>query len=257
MIVEDNPEDAELAVRELVKFGYTVRHRRVETAAAMREALTSAMWDAVLADYALPSFSGPAALAELQASGRDLPFIVVSGTIGEDVAVAMLKAGAHDDLLKGWLARLGPALERELREVQGRARRRAADDALRASEERFRTLVSSLEDVVFTLDRNLRYDGVYGGSRDRGWDAERMLGRTSAEVFGDQAAGPHGEANLRALRGERVVYECAIPVGDRAERYQVVLTPRRSGIGETLGLVGVARELPGREGPPDAGRFPD
>lgn len=250
LIVEDNPRDAELVVRELTAAGYAVVHTRVETGEAMREALRTGPFDLVIADYALPMFSGPSALVTLQNTGRDLPFIVVSGTIGEDVAVEMLKAGAHDYLLKGKLARLGAAVERELRDVASRDERRAMEDALRASEERFRTLVTSLYDVVFTLDKNLRYDGVFGGTAGRGWSADRMIGRTAAQVWGDAGSRPHAEANLRALRGERVIYECVVHAAGEELRYQVALVPRLSGIGETLGLVGVARDLSQGHGEP-------
>lgn len=243
LIVEDNPRDADLLVRELTHAGYAVKHARVETRDAMADALRTGQWDLVIADYSLPAFSGPAALSELQATGRDLPFIMVSGTIGEDVAVGMLKAGAHDYLLKGKLARLGAAVDRELREVEARQQRRATEDALRASEERFRTLVESLDEVVFTLDKNLRYDGVYGGTRGSGWSADRMVGRTATEVWGDEEARPHAEAHLRALRGETVVYRCRVVSGLHTAWYEVSLVARRSGIGETLGLVGVARDV--------------
>lgn len=96
----------------------TIRRMRVEEAEAMQAALEQQEWDVVLSDYSMPHFSAPAALALLQRSGIDLPFIIVSGTIGEAVAVAAMKAGAHDYLIKGQLARLIPAVEREMREAR-------------------------------------------------------------------------------------------------------------------------------------------
>ncbi|PYQ96546.1 MAG: hybrid sensor histidine kinase/response regulator, partial [Acidobacteria bacterium] len=120
LIVEDSARDAELLVREIERSGYAVTYERVETAQAMEAALIRSDWDVVLSDYDLPRFSGPAAFALLRASGLDLPFIIISGTIGEEIAVSSLKAGAHDFLVKGHLARLIPAIERERREVEGR-----------------------------------------------------------------------------------------------------------------------------------------
>src|SRR5262249_23109260 len=108
LIIEDSDEDAELLLMELAGAGYDVRYERVETAPAMTAALARETWDLVLSDYTLPTFSAPEALQILQASDRDLPFIIVSGTIGEDTAVAALKSGADDFLVKGRLARLGP-----------------------------------------------------------------------------------------------------------------------------------------------------
>jgi two-component system cell cycle sensor histidine kinase/response regulator CckA len=148
LIVEDSLLDAELLVRALERGDYAVTHQRVETAHAMQAALNASPWDVVLSDYELPSFSGPAALAVLQQSGLDLPFIMISGTIGEEIAVGALKAGAHDFLVKGRLARLVPAIERELREVDERRERLRAEQALRRSEAQYRSLV---EGAVFGI----------------------------------------------------------------------------------------------------------
>ena len=137
LIVEDSPNDAELLVCNLEQAGYSVVYERVQTADAMSAALERRPWDVVLSDYSMPSFSATAALAVLQQSGRDLPFIIISGTIGEDAAVTALKAGAHDFLVKGRLARLVPAIERERRDVADRHRRRHAEEALRASEAQY------------------------------------------------------------------------------------------------------------------------
>jgi signal transduction histidine kinase len=126
LLVEDSEDDAVLLARELRRGDYAPALRRVETAAAMRAALADP-WDLVISDYALPQFSGLDALSLLRASGLDIPFIVVSGAIGEEVAVAAMKAGAHDYLMKDNLARLVPAIQRELREAGERRRRRLAE----------------------------------------------------------------------------------------------------------------------------------
>ncbi len=106
LLVEDSETDAVLLVRSLSKSGYEILHERVDTAAAMQTALEKQAWDAVISDYSMPQFSAEAALALLHKTGLDIPFIVVSGTMGEDTAVAMLKAGAHDYLMKDRLNRL-------------------------------------------------------------------------------------------------------------------------------------------------------
>src|SRR5216684_3299481 len=121
--VEDCAADAELLLDELSRGGYAVTATRVETADTMRDALRSQAWDVVVSDYSMPTFSAPAALALLREMGSDVPFIIVSGTIGEDTAVTALKAGACDFLVKGRLARFLPALERELRDVERRRER--------------------------------------------------------------------------------------------------------------------------------------
>ncbi len=124
LLVEDQEDDAALVLLELARCGYQVMHSRVDTRAQMAAALTSDTWDLVLSDYSMPSFSALEALAVLRGSGLDLPFIIVSGTIGEETAVESLRAGAHDFLVKDRLARLGTAVERELRAARDRAAQR-------------------------------------------------------------------------------------------------------------------------------------
>lgn len=152
LIVEDSVDDTDLLVRELRRSGYDPLYERVEDAPAMKAALTQQTWDIVLSDYTLPRFSAPAALSLLQKSGIDLPFIIISGTVGEDTAVAALKAGANDFLVKGQLTRLAPAIERELKDAQVRQERRAAERALHDQEHYFQVLIENVSDVIITLD---------------------------------------------------------------------------------------------------------
>jgi two-component system cell cycle sensor histidine kinase/response regulator CckA len=119
-MVEDSEPDAELLLAELARIGYDVTFERVQTAEAMTAALDRGPWDLVLSDYSLPAFSAPAALALLHEAACDVPFLIISGTIGEETAVAALKAGAHDFVIKGRLARLAPAIDRALRDVATR-----------------------------------------------------------------------------------------------------------------------------------------
>jgi len=152
LIVEDSEDDVLLLLRELQRGGFDVEFERVETAVAMQAALTQKTWDLILSDYTLPEFNAPQALEVMKASGLDLPFIISSGTIGEETAVAALKAGANDFLVKGKFARLGPAIERELREAETRRQRRQAEAALAESEQKYRTLVESAEDTILLTD---------------------------------------------------------------------------------------------------------
>ncbi len=150
LIVEDSEDDLLLLLRELRHGGYTPDYVRVETATEMQAALDRQAWDIVIADYTLPRFSAPEALQLLQ-KHQDIPFIIVSGTIGEEAAVAAMRAGAHDYLLKNNLTRLVPAVERELRETKERQQRLWAEQALRESEERFRQLAENITESVFWM----------------------------------------------------------------------------------------------------------
>jgi PAS domain S-box-containing protein len=142
LIVEDSPNDAELILLEIKRGGYVVHSERVETKADMQSALSRQPWDIILSDYSMPRFSAMVALETLKASGLDIPFLVISGTVGEETAVAALKGGAHDFLVKDKLARLIPAIERELRDAEARRSRREA-------ESRYQLLVERLPIIVY------------------------------------------------------------------------------------------------------------
>jgi two-component system cell cycle sensor histidine kinase/response regulator CckA len=138
LLVEDSEDDALLVLRELRRGGYDVDVTRVETADAMARELADCEWDLVISDYSLPHFSAPESLKVLRESGRDLPFIITSGTIGEDTAVEAMRYGAHDFLVKSRLARLVPAVEREMRDAAERRAHRAAEESVKRLEEQFR-----------------------------------------------------------------------------------------------------------------------
>ncbi|MCU0550743.1 MAG: response regulator [Leptolyngbya sp. Prado105] len=179
LVVEDLEDDMLLVLRELRRGGYTLDYVRVETPDEMQAAIDRESWDLVIADYTLPRFSAPQALQLLQSQKRDLPFIIVSGTIGEEVAVAAMKAGAHDYIIKGNLARLLPAVERELREAKERQKRHAAEQALHESEQKIReqaALINIASDAIFVRDFSNHITFWNQG-------AERLYGWSAAEVF--------------------------------------------------------------------------
>jgi len=130
LIVEDSEDDTDLLVRELRRGNYEIVFARVDTEETMRNQLSTHEWDIVFSDFTMPQFNAFKALALLQQTGLDIPFIIVSGTIGEDRAVTAMKAGAHDYILKDNLKRLLPAVERELRESLVRKERRRADETI-------------------------------------------------------------------------------------------------------------------------------
>jgi len=155
LVVEDSPQDAEIAVREIRRGGFDVTWKRAETAEAMRAALQEKTWDVILCDYQMPQFSGLAAIALLKETGIDIPLIVVSGVIGEDTAVECMRSGAHDYIMKSNLFRLVPAIERELKEAESRKERKLAEEALLIKDQ---ALESSINAIALSgLDGKLTY----------------------------------------------------------------------------------------------------
>ena len=158
LIVEDSEDDAELLLRELRRGGYDLTSKRVDTAEGMAAALENETWDIVLADYVMPRFSGLAALMLVKERELDLPFIIVSGAIGEDIAVEAMKAGAHDYVTKGRLARLIPAIGRELHEAVVRRERRQAEEALRKAHEELEMRVEERTAELTKANEQLRIE---------------------------------------------------------------------------------------------------
>ena len=171
LIVDDSPEDAALIARQLQP-EFSPSYERVETAESMAEALDKGGWDLVVSDYLLTRFCGLAALRLLQQTPLDIPFIMISGQKGEDIAVEAMRAGAHDYLIKGNLSRLVPAIKRELKESVARRERFLAEDALTATDARFQSLVEQslvgifmLQDDVFTYV-NPKFEQIFGYRQD-------------------------------------------------------------------------------------------
>jgi signal transduction histidine kinase/CheY-like chemotaxis protein len=158
LLIEDNADDELLLRRHLKRAGFSAHIDRVETAESMLHALDEP-YDCVLADYNLPQFSAPEALRLLQATGRDIPFIMMSGAVSEATAVEAMRAGAHDYVSKENLTRLVPAIERELTEASSRRLKRATEQALQTSQERFHRLVEAapLALIISDMEGRITY----------------------------------------------------------------------------------------------------
>ena len=156
LILEDQEADATLVLRALRRDGYEVTHQRVDSGQAMKEALVGERWDVVLSDFSMPGFGVQEALDVLHDLDLDIPFIVVSGSVGEESAVGAMKAGAHDFFLKDRLVRLGAAIRRELTEADIRRERRSAQARLSESERQLRSAVQVRDDFLLIASHELK-----------------------------------------------------------------------------------------------------
>jgi len=232
LVVEDSPTDAKLIANALRRLDREVRSERVDTADAMKAALRSQEWDAIISDWSLPKFSAMEALSCLKELALDVPFIVVSGTVGEETAVEAMRAGAHDYVLKDRLIRLSPALERELAQRQARETGRKTQDALRSSEARFIRLWDSgivgISIGVFlgaVHDANDAFLRTVGRSRSElqlgkiEWEAMtppewRHADASAVELLQSQGFAPAWEKELITKNGERVPVLVAVAMLD-------------------------------------------
>ncbi|MFW9966187.1 MAG: ATP-binding protein [Candidatus Thorarchaeota archaeon] len=231
LLIEDSEDDAILIERELKKGGLNPIIERVWTEEAMKRTFESGIWDLIICDYMLPTFSTEEALEQVNASGQDIPFIIVSGAISEEVAVRLMKAGVHDYLKKDNLARLVPAIQREIKEAEVRQNRRMAVEALRESEMKHRMLVKSIRDIVFVLDSDGKVSEYYSALGLRpDMEPEEIQGKWIGELM------PPEVTDLYVANSDRVLsdgvarsFECLIDDDGEAHAFWVTLSPHDDG----------------------------
>jgi PAS domain S-box-containing protein len=244
LLVEHAIADADSLVRELERSEWLVDHAVVDSERRLVEALENRSWHIVISDFAMPALNAVSALNIVKASDDTLPFICVSGTAGEEAAVAVLQAGADDFLMKGKLARLSFAVERALREASERKARREAESAMRRSEERLRAVIDSMGDTVFTVSNELKHDRIFGRrATPSGFAGARLLGRTPVDIWSAALGGAMQTAMRRALAGERSMHEWSIELSDATLHYQTAYSALKSESGQIIGVVGTERDI--------------
>jgi diguanylate cyclase (GGDEF)-like protein/PAS domain S-box-containing protein len=249
LIVEDSEDDAELLLIELRRAGYDPRFRMVQTRDGMIAALDEQEWDMVVSDYNMPHFSALGALDVMHDRNLDLPFIILSGAIGEETAVAAMKAGAHDYVMKGHVARLLPAIERELREAGERAARRQAERALRDSEARYRTIVDTANDAIVALDEhgcityvNQRAPDILGG------EADDLLGQPFTAILHEADRLDWERRLARLKRGARMLYDVRLQRVDGQELWALnSCSPQFDERGQFAGAIAMLKDVTERK----------
>lgn len=249
LIIEDSEDDCFFLVRALKK-EYEIVHERVDTEDGLRTALERESWDIVLSDYFMPQFDALAALAILQELNLDLPFIIVSGRIGEIEAVKAMKAGAHDYIMKGDFTRLMPAIRRELREAAIREERRQADRKLREQLHFRQVLIDSIPAPIFFKDAR----GVFLGCNKAfetfsGLSQKEIIGKTMADLASKHLVERFAEADQELFRhGGTQIYESSISFADGALHDVIFYKATFNNIDNSLGgLVGTILDITERK----------
>jgi PAS domain S-box-containing protein len=252
LIVEDSESDAELIVRMLEKAGYAITHERVDNTQQLKAALDRTSWDIVISDYRLPQLNAEAALRMVQETKTDLPFLIVSGSIGEEIAVAMMKAGAHDYLMKDNLARLAPAVERELAQADIRRRHRQSEKALERESMFLNAMIEAIPDSIYFKDTASRFiranqalARLFGLS-----DPTEANGKSDADFFSAEHA-------RQALADEQNIIRTGRPLVDIEEKetwpdgsetwVSSTKIPLRNGEGQIIGTCGISRSITERK----------
>ena len=205
LLVEDTDDDAALVTRAIRSAGFAPIVQRVETRDAFLTAIRAGSWQVVICDHALPRFSSTEALACLQERQLDLPFIVVSGTINEESAVTILRAGAHDFVTKQSLGRLGPAIRRELGDAKARAERRQAQHDLRVQRDFFRLVLDTTPNLIFVKDSRSRFTLANRAVAELyGTTGDALIGQTPRALgLPSEEAAMAREAEQHVLRTRR------------------------------------------------------
>jgi len=246
LIVEDSADDTLLIAAELQRGGLDPVFERVETAAALQAALEVREWDLIVCDYSMPHLAGPTALTIYQQAGLDIPFISVSGTVGEEKVAEMMKAGAHDYVMKSNLGRLVPAVKRELRAARERQDRRQAE-AIAAY---LASIVQSCDDAIIgkTLDGTV-VSWNRGAERIYGYSAAEMIGRSISVLIPSYRPDQLSEIFATIKRGEAVEGLETVRIRKDGTSVEVSLTisPIKDSGGRVVGASTVTRDITRRK----------
>jgi PAS domain S-box-containing protein len=248
LIAEDSEQDAALLVRELRNGGFSLSYERVETESAMAAALARQHWDIVLTDYSMPQFNAERALALIAKSGIDIPCIVVSGAVGEETAAKVMRAGAHDLVLKRNLKRLLPAITREIDAARIRRERKTADAELDRERQLLKQLMQGIPDAICFKDLERRYIRLNDSERavlNVATDAD-AIGKRVDELTTPELARKRRAEEERVLATGEALLDCVERIdGPRGSiRWlSAAKAPIRDSHDEIVGIVEIARDI--------------
>ncbi|MGM3308001.1 response regulator [Anabaena sp. WFMT] len=249
LIVEDSEADAMLVLRELHRGGFNPIWERVQTAQELSAALNHCSWDVILSDYRLPGFNAPAALEIVKQSHKDIPFILISGIIGEVSAVEMMKAGADDYVMKDNLNRLPEAVRREMRDAQVRAERKQAQAELENQRIFLRQVFDVVPNSIFVKDTQGRFVTInQAGAIAYGVKVEEIIGKRENDLTNValEQTEPHFVNNQEVMQiGQRQIYPCQAIANKQGEVrwYKTIVEPFVDTQGVIQGVIGSATDI--------------
>jgi two-component system, cell cycle sensor histidine kinase and response regulator CckA len=245
-MVEDRADDTLLLAAELQRGGLDPVFERVETAAALGAALASHSWDLILCDYSMPELAGPKALEIYRQSGTEIPFIIVSGTVGEETVAELMKAGAHDYVMKSNLSRLVPAVKRELCAAKER-RDRCQTEAISTY---LASIVESCDDAIIgTTLEGIVVSWNAGAERIYGYTAEELIGHSVSVLVPPYRPDELPDSLERIKRGEGIDGLETVRLRKGGEPVEVSLTisPIKDSTGRVVGASRIARDITRRK----------
>lgn len=249
LIIEDNEDDTILEIDELKYGGFDIDYKQVQSRDELINALNEENWDCIISDYSMPQFSGLDALSIVKEKGLDVPFILVSGAVGEETAVAAMKAGAHDYIMKNNLPRLVPAFERELREADIRKQNKKAEQTIRYERRLLRTLIDNLPDLIYVKD--MAGKRIISNKADYnfwGFSSENdITGKTDEEIF-STIKETSADNNL-LQSGEPIINREEVIIDNLGKQRWFLSSkiPLRNGLHDPTNLVGMHHEITERK----------
>lgn len=252
LVIEDNEDDAFLEIDELTRAGFTIEYEQIQSRNELINALEKKSWDCIISDFSMPQFSGLEALEIVKDFGIDIPFILVSGAMGEETAVAAMKAGAHDYIMKNNLKRLVPAFERELREADIRRQNRISEETIRNERMLLRTLIDNLPDLIYVKDTQCRR--IISNKADVnfwGYTSENeIIGKTDKEIFRNGIGEQGLDDDLKILQtGEPVINREKVIIDLNGQQRWLLCSkvPIHNSSNQIAGLVGMEHEITDRK----------